>query len=103
MTITHPYHPLRGQQVEIIRIHHRGADPDLVIQYPDGLHAVIAMSWTDYIAPQGLDPPFGPPHLLDFNGLHQAVQLVDLIRKKGHCPTADDRDKTCTSDDESYD
>ncbi len=103
MTITHPYHPLRGQQVEIIRIHHRGADPDLIIQFPDGLHAAIAMSWTDYITPQGLDLPSDPLHLLDFNGLRQTVQLINRIRQKGHCSTADDRNKTCTSDDESYD
>jgi hypothetical protein len=105
VTIIHPYHPLCGQQVEIIRIHHRGADPDLVVQFPDGLHAVIAMSWTDYATLQGFafDPPSTPPHLLDFDGLRQAVQLIDRIRQEGRYPAANGRDKTCIPGDKSYD
>ena len=101
MTITHPYHPLCGQQVEIIRIHHRGADPDLVVQFPDGLHAAIAMSWTDYVTPRGFELPSAPPHLLDFDGLRQAIQLIDRIRQEGRYPAANDRDQTCASRDES--
>ena len=100
--ITHPYHPLCGQQVEIIRIC-RGDDPTLVVQYPDGLHGVIATSWTDYATPQGFDLPSTPPHLLDFGGLCRAVQLIDRLRREGRYPAVDDGDKTCPPDDKSYD
>ena len=102
MTITHPYHPLYGQQVEIIRIC-RGADPALVVQYPDGLHVVIAMSWTDYASPQDFDPPSTPPHLLDSNGLCRVVQLIDRIRREGRYPAPDDGVETCPPDDDRYD
>jgi hypothetical protein len=63
----------------------------------------MAMSWTDYVAPQGFDPPSVPPHLLDFDGLRLAAQLIDRIRQEDRYPAADGRDKTCTSGDESYD
>jgi hypothetical protein len=102
VTITHPYHPLRGQQVEVICVR-RGTDPDLVIRLPDGLHAAIAMSSTDYAVPPDLDPPSVPPHLLDFDGLRQVVQLIEHIRQEGRYSAADDGDKTCTPDDVSYD
>jgi hypothetical protein len=86
VTVTHPCHPLFGQQVEIVRIR-RGTDPDLVIRLPDGLHIAIAMSLTDYAGP-GADPAPSPLHLLDFEGLCHIVQLIDRMRKEGHCPSA---------------
>lgn len=63
----------------MIRIR-RGADPDLIVKLPNGLHAAIAMSWTSYAAPSNLDP--SPPviPLLDFNGLRQVAQIIDQIR-----------------------
>jgi hypothetical protein len=98
VTITHPYHPLCGQQVEIVRVR-RGTDPDLIVRLADGLHVAIAMSWTDYAASPGLDPPSIPPHLLDFDGLCRAAQLIDRIRQEGHHPQR----KICLPDDENYD
>jgi len=73
--ITHPHHPLYQQHVEIIRIR-RGTDPDLIVRLPDGTHAAVAMSLTDYA---GLT---NPPHsessaLLALTGLRQLVQLID--------------------------
>jgi hypothetical protein len=78
VTITHPNHPFRGQQVEIIRIR-RGIDPDLVVRLPDGQHVAIAMSGTDYAAPGQSAPVSSIEHLLDFQGLRQAVELVEYI------------------------
>ena len=92
MTITHPFHPLRGQQVEIIRIR-RGTDPHLIVRLPDGIHAAIAVDWTDYATPSDLEPPSVPPHLLDFDGLCQVVQFIDRIRQRGQKPASDGEDK----------
>jgi hypothetical protein len=64
----------------VIRIR-RGADPDLIVRLPDGLHVAIAMSWTDYALPTGCIPPPTPTHLLDFPGLRQAAQLIEHIRQ----------------------
>ena len=89
MTITHPHHPLCGQQVEVIRIR-RGADPDLIVRLPSGIHAAIAMSWTDYAASSDSEPPPVPTHLLDINGLRQIVQLLAQIRQEGCVPVVEE-------------
>lgn len=65
----------------MIRIR-RGADPDLIVRLPDGRHAAIAMSWTDYALPAGCQPPPTLEHLLDFQGLCQAAQLIERIRQR---------------------
>lgn len=60
----------------------RGEDPDLIIRLPSGLHAAIAMSWTNYatdIAPELLPDS---SYRLDFIGLRRAVQLISLIRQQ---------------------
>jgi hypothetical protein len=62
----------------VIRIR-RGADPDLVVRLPNGLHAAIAMSWTDYALPSCGIAPLTPTHLLDFQGLRQAAQLIEHL------------------------
>src|SRR5262245_31801246 len=62
VTVTHPYHPLFGQQVAVIRVR-RGVDPDLIIRLPDGYHGAIAASWPDSAgAPVTARPaPVAPP------------------------------------------
>ncbi len=82
VTITHPYHPLRGQQVEVIRLR-RGSDPDLIVRLPDGLHVTIAMSGTDYTGAPDPDLPISVPPLLAIEGLRQVVQFIDHIRPEG--------------------
>jgi hypothetical protein len=102
VTITHPFHPLRGQQVEVVFIR-RGSDPDLIVRFPDGLHVAVAMSSTDYAAPPDVDPPLDPPHLLDFDGLRQVVQLIDRLRREGRYPIVADGDEPCPPSDTGYD
>ena len=46
VTITHPYHPLKGQQVEVVRVL-RGPDPDLIVRFPDGRHTAYAQTLDD--------------------------------------------------------
>lgn len=65
----------------MIRIR-RGADPDLIVRLPDGRHAAIAMSCTDYAAPDNSTSLSTTDHLLDFHGLRQAAQLVAQIQQK---------------------
>jgi len=62
----------------VIRIR-RGVDPDLIVRLPDGHHAAIAMSWTDYALPSCCLSAPTPTHLLDFQGLRQAAQLIEHI------------------------
>lgn len=64
----------------MIRIR-RGIDPDIVVRLPDGHHAAIAMSYTDYAAPEQSTLISTTDHLLDFLGLCQAAQLIEHIRQ----------------------
>ena len=88
MTVIHPHHPLSGQQVEIIRIR-RGADPDLIIRHLDGYHGAIAASWTTYASAPGALPAEKPP-LLDLEGLHLLVRLVEQLQERSR-PSLEDR------------
>ena len=70
----------------MIRIR-RGADPDLIVRLPDGHHAAIAMSCTDYAAPDHSTSLSTTDHLLDSHGLRQAAQLIEQIHQKQcHAP-----------------
>jgi Family of unknown function (DUF5372) len=95
ITITHPAHPLRGQQVEVIRIR-RGSDPDLIIRLPDGSHAAIAASSTDYATGSGheIQPSISTPPLLDLDGLFRIAQLFDQLREQGRFPEQAPRPQT---------
>ncbi len=101
MTITHPFHPLRGQQVEVIHIR-RGRDPDLIIRLPNGIHAAVAMSLTDYAPTPDIDLSPDPPPLLDIDGLRQIVQFIDRLRKEGRYPSADGQG-FCPAPENGYD
>ncbi|NTV62942.1 MAG: hypothetical protein HGA65_05320 [Oscillochloris sp.] len=81
MTITHPYHPLYGQQVTVVR-QRRGAQPDLIVRLPDGSHTAIAMHLTDYAGAPAAHSSTEAPSLLDLTGLRQVVQLVERLRQE---------------------
>jgi hypothetical protein len=80
VTITHPHHPLYGQQVEIIRVR-RGADPDLIIRHLDGYHGAIAASWTSYASTPDALPSEKPP-LLDLEGLCQLACVIEQLQER---------------------
>jgi hypothetical protein len=80
VTVTHPHHPLCGQQVEIIRVR-RGLDPDLIIRHVDGYHGAIAASWTTYASASDALAGEEPP-LLDLEGLCQLAQVVEQLQER---------------------
>ena len=81
VTITHPFHPLRGRRLELLHIE-RGYDPDLLLRRPDGTLARIAMSATNFAAKVDQEGLLTPPPLLDPGGLRQARLLVDAILQR---------------------
>jgi hypothetical protein len=92
VTITHPCHPLHGQRLQVINLH-RGAEPEIVVQFPGDHHVRVPLNWTDYPSSQACHPPSDPSHLLDLDGLRQVVQLVDRIRRDDRdCPTPSGND-----------
>jgi hypothetical protein len=80
VTVTHPYHPLHGQRVQVIRVR-RGPDPDLIIRMPDGYHGAIAASLTDYAGPVDPDLSTAEPPLLSVKGLCLIAQWVRQQRE----------------------
>jgi hypothetical protein len=79
--VTHPHHPLYGQQVVVIRVR-RGPDPDLIIRFPDGFYGAISASWTDYAAGPDMALSLDAPLLLDLLGLCQMAQLIEQLRRR---------------------
>ena len=77
---------MRGQRVTLVRIR-QGVDPDLIVQLPDGTHAALAMSSTDYAGAPAAAPPGGATPLLALEGLRQVVRLVERCRQREWCPT----------------
>ncbi len=80
VTVTHPHHPLCGQQVEIIRVR-RGPDPDLIIRHVDGYHGAIAASWTSYASATEALASEKPP-LLDLEGLCHLARCVEQLEER---------------------
>ena len=84
VTVTHPHHPLRGQQLPIVCIRH-GENPDVIVRLPDGSHAAIAVSATDLASKDSASLP-PSSHLLDLKGLRQMAQLIHDLRQQGRFP-----------------
>jgi hypothetical protein len=55
---------------------------------PDGRHAAIALSSTDYGSPAENSPTVAAKHLLDLDGLRQVIQLLDRLARTGPAPSA---------------
>ncbi len=55
----------------------RGADPDLIVRLPDGMHAAVAMSWTDYAGATEAPAHGESVPLLSLAGLRQLIQRLD--------------------------
>jgi hypothetical protein len=86
VTITHPHHPLCGQQLPVVCVRH-GERPDVIVRWPDGSHAAVARSATDSAADSPASPsPGSAPQLLDLQGLRQLAQFIDDLRRQGRLP-----------------
>jgi len=86
VTITHPHHPLRGQQLPVVRIRH-GERPDIIVRLPDGSHGAVAIDATDYPIDSSASPASVlASHLLDLRGLRQMAQFIDGLRRQGQFP-----------------
>ena len=82
VTVTHPHHPLFGQQLQVVRIQHRPpAEPDLIVALPDGSHAGIALSCTDY-APLRTGPGTTAAPLLEPDRLRRLADYVGTLQHR---------------------
>lgn len=80
--VTHPFHPLRGQQFPLVTIRHNWGDDRVYYRDQDGQLAGIPASWTDVVAPdpvEVLSAGRSPFRLAD---LLELVRLVAVLREE---------------------
>src|SRR3954471_18104084 len=79
--ITHPFHPLRGQQFAVLKLRTVSGVELLSLRPPDLGSLWVAPDCTDWAAP-GMNPP--APHLaliIDADGLLTLSDLVDALSR----------------------
>jgi hypothetical protein len=77
--ITHPFHPLRGQQFAVLKLRTVSGIELLSLRHPELGSFAVARDWTDWAAP-GTSPP--APHLaliIDADGLLGLADLLDAL------------------------
>lgn len=66
---------------------------------PDGRHAAIALSSTDYDSSSEIPPTVTAEHVLDLDGLRRVIQLLDRLAQAEHAAsTSGDRVQTQQSE-----
>ena len=82
---------MRGKKVEIVDIHHKESDLDLIIRLPDGSRALVAADLTDYqlSAEKGVSTRLSV--LLDGAGLRQMANLINYLQWKRDPSGEDER------------
>lgn len=85
VTVTHPFHPLRGKKLELV---HRPRKPNskLRVRGPEGKTFHIPRDWTDFEAQQGRPPQAAPYRLLDIRGLRAVAAVVSSIKAEISTP-----------------
>src|SRR5215472_2288357 len=74
--ITHPFHPLRGQQFVVLKVRIVAGVKALSLRHPDLGSFAVPRDWTDWTPPGTLARLNGERLLVDAAGL---VELADLI------------------------
>ena len=73
VVVTHPFHPLRGERLEVLFVKRRGASRVFVCSGGVGGQMTVPRSWTD----RG-DPPRA--HRLSIEGLAELSAVTRAIR-----------------------
>ena len=74
--VTHPFHPLRGQQFVVLKVRVVAGVKTLSLRHPDLGSFALPRDWTDWTPPGTLARLNGERLLVDAAGL---VELADLI------------------------
>ncbi len=80
--IVHPFHPLRGQRLEVLKQRRVSGVPTLILRHPTGGTCTVLKEWTDWAAP--------PPHaalrptapLLEANALFDLGELLAALESQ---------------------
>ena len=75
-TITHPFHPLRGQRLEVLKTRRAGGIDTLLLRHAERGSYAIARDWTDWSLCEPERLPGEPAARLDAPSLLALATLV---------------------------
>jgi hypothetical protein len=77
-SITHPFHPRRGQRFRVVKARRYRGEATLILEAAEGGTFSILEDWTDKAMPTG-----DAAHLLSAPALLELVQLVQQFKGPG--------------------
>ena len=77
--ITHPYHPLRGQQFPLLKIRRIGGAETVILRGTSGGTFAVPLAWTDRAKPNPWQTIGRNPALFSAQSLASLVELLDLL------------------------
>lgn len=93
VTVTHPYHPLRGQTLEVVRVPQK-VNSRLLVRHPDGSTFPIPRDWTDFEASRVEQTEAPSAHLLDIKGLRAIAKIIGNTGTESSVPEKGERGST---------
>ena len=92
--ISHPFHPLRGRQFEVLKKRRVAGVDTLILRELERGTFSVAREWTDWADPSAYDPLTLPPHHLAADCLFELVALLDALpASRPSCPGKDPQEK----------
>ena len=82
VTITHPFHPFRGQRFRVLKLRKVGGQDTLILQGTYRGTFAVSREWTDRADPLVSAQAGLPAPLLCFRSLLMLVELIDGIKER---------------------
>lgn len=82
MEISHPFHPLRGQRLQVLKRRCLSGRETLILRDPTRGTVTVLREWTDWAEPSALSVVGLPPRRFALEGLLELVKLVESLRRE---------------------
>ena len=97
--IVHPFHPLRGRRLEVLKKRRRAGVDTLILRELERGTLSIAREWTDWADPTPYDSLTLPPHRLAADSLFELAALLDALAASRPCSPEKDTKKSIDKGD----
>lgn len=81
-TITHPFHPLRGQRFEVLKTRRAGGIDTLLLRHAERGSYAIARDWTDWSLSEPVAMVQEPVHRLAAQSLLEMAAVVAELSRQ---------------------
>jgi hypothetical protein len=81
-TITHPFHPFRGQKIQILKSKCISGIETIIVKHKTRGSFAVPFDWTDLKEPEISNTPNASSPILSFAHLLDLVALVENIKPK---------------------